>query len=144
MLWITPVIAIVAAACAGLALGTLDAELFPTEVRGTSSGFLLVSAVAGSAVGLVLATQLKDLVGGLGPGHRPVRDRVADRRGVRGAAAARDGGTPPRRRQPVGAVSGHVPEHCATWYVKNVVIAPGYVRNESDVYTLARSAGVAR
>ncbi len=60
-------IAIVAAACAGLALGTLDAELFPTEVRGTSSGFLLVSAVAGSAVGLVLATQLKDLVGGLGP-----------------------------------------------------------------------------
>ena len=67
VLWITPVIAIVAAACAGLALGTLDAELFPTEVRGTSSGFLLVSAVAGSAVGLVLATQLKDVVGGLGP-----------------------------------------------------------------------------
>jgi MHS family alpha-ketoglutarate permease-like MFS transporter len=68
LLWITPIIAIVAAACAGLALGTLDAELFPTEVRGTSSGFILVSAVAGSAVGLVLATQLKDLVGGLGPG----------------------------------------------------------------------------
>ena len=51
----------------GLALGTLDAELFPTEVRGTSSGFLLVSGVAGSAVGLVLATQLKDVAGGLGP-----------------------------------------------------------------------------
>jgi len=67
LLWITPVIAIIAAACAGLALGTLDAELFPTEVRGTSSGFILVSAVAGSAVGLVLATQLKDVVGGLGP-----------------------------------------------------------------------------
>jgi MFS family permease len=67
VLWITPVVAIIAAACAGLALGTLDAELFPTEVRGTSSGFILVSAVAGSAVGLVLATQLKDLVGGLGP-----------------------------------------------------------------------------
>jgi MFS family permease len=67
LLWITPVIAIVAAACAGLALGTLDAELFPTEVRGTSSGFILVAAVAGSAVGLVLATQLKNLVGGLGP-----------------------------------------------------------------------------
>jgi MFS family permease len=67
VLWITPVIAIIAAACAGLALGTLDAELFPTEVRGTSSGFLLVSGVAGSAVGLVLATQLKDVVGGLGP-----------------------------------------------------------------------------
>jgi MFS family permease len=67
VLWITPVIAIVAAACAGLALGTLDAELFPTEARGTSSGFLLVSGVAGSAVGLVLATQLRDVVGGLGP-----------------------------------------------------------------------------
>jgi len=67
LLWIAPVIAIVAAACAGLALGTLDAELFPTEVRGTSSGFLLVSGVAGSAVGLVLATQLKDFAGGLGP-----------------------------------------------------------------------------
>jgi MFS family permease len=67
LLWITPVIAIIAAACAGLALGTLDAELFPTEARGTSSGFLLVSGVAGSAVGLVLATQLRDVVGGLGP-----------------------------------------------------------------------------
>lgn len=67
LLWLTPVVAIVAAACAGLALGTLDAELFPTEVRGTSSGFLLVSGVAGSAVGLVLATQLKDVAGGLGP-----------------------------------------------------------------------------
>jgi MFS family permease len=67
LLWITPMVAIVAAACAGLALGTLDAELFPTEVRGTSSGFLLVSGVVGSAVGLVLATQLKDVVGGLGP-----------------------------------------------------------------------------
>ena len=68
LLWIAPTFAIVAAACGGLALGTLDAELFPTEVRGTSNGFLLVCAVAGSAVGLVLATQLKDVVGGLGPG----------------------------------------------------------------------------
>jgi MFS family permease len=67
LLWITPMVAIVAAACAGLALGTLDAELFPTEVRGTSSGFLLVSGVAGSAVGLVLATQLEEVAGGLGP-----------------------------------------------------------------------------
>ncbi|MEX1008392.1 MAG: MFS transporter [Acidimicrobiia bacterium] len=67
LLWIAPTIAIVAAACAGLALGTLDAELFPTEVRGTSNGFLLVAGVAGSAVGLVLATQLRDVMGGLGP-----------------------------------------------------------------------------
>jgi MFS family permease len=67
LLWIAPTIAIVAAACAGLALGTLDAELFPTETRGTSNGFLLVAGVAGSATGLVLATQLRDVMGGLGP-----------------------------------------------------------------------------
>jgi predicted MFS family arabinose efflux permease len=67
LLWVTPMIAIVAAACAGLALATLDAELFPTEVRGTSNAFLLVAAVAGSATGLVLATQLRDAAGGLGP-----------------------------------------------------------------------------
>jgi len=67
VLWLAPIVAIVAAACAGLALGTLDAELFPTEVRGTSNGLLLVSGVFGSAVGLVVATQLKDVMGGLGP-----------------------------------------------------------------------------
>jgi MFS family permease len=67
LLWIAPTIAVVAAASAGLALGTLDAELFPTEVRGTSNGFLLVAGVAGSAVGLVVATQLRDAMDGLGP-----------------------------------------------------------------------------
>jgi MFS family permease len=67
VLWIAPTIAVVAAASAGLALGTLDAELFPTEVRGTSNAFLLVAGVAGSATGLVLATQLRDTMGGLGP-----------------------------------------------------------------------------
>jgi len=41
--------------------------LFPTETRGTSNGFLLVAGVAGSATGLVLATQLRDVMGGLGP-----------------------------------------------------------------------------
>jgi MFS family permease len=67
LLWVAPTIAIVAAASAGLAVGTLDAELFPTEVRGTSNGFLLVAGVAGSATGLLLATQLRDAMGGLGP-----------------------------------------------------------------------------
>lgn len=66
-LWISPMIAIVAALAGGLALGALDTELFPTEVRGTSNGFLLVCGVVGSVVGLVLATNLKDAVGGLGP-----------------------------------------------------------------------------
>jgi MFS family permease len=67
LLWLMPSVAIVAAACAGLAVGTMDAEFFPTEVRGTSNGFLLVCGVAGSALGFFLATQLDDLVGGLGP-----------------------------------------------------------------------------
>jgi MFS family permease len=67
LLWLAPTVAVVAAASAGLALGTLDAELFPTEVRGTSNGLLLISGVAGSATGLVVATQLRDVMGGLGP-----------------------------------------------------------------------------
>jgi MFS family permease len=67
LLWLAPMLAIMAAACAGLAVGTVNTELFPTEVRGTSNGFLLVCGVAGSALGLVLATQLRDTMGGLGP-----------------------------------------------------------------------------
>jgi MFS family permease len=67
-LWIAPTIAIVAAACAGVAVGTVNTELFPTEVRGTSNGFLLLCGVAGSALGLLVATQLKVPLGGLGAG----------------------------------------------------------------------------
>jgi MFS family permease len=67
LLWIMPTIAIVAAACAGLGVGAANAELFPTEARGTSNGFLLTCGVAGAAVGLLVATHLEHLVGGLGP-----------------------------------------------------------------------------
>jgi predicted MFS family arabinose efflux permease len=67
VLWVTAVVSIVAAASAGLTLGALDTELFPTEVRGTSNGFLLVCGVAGSAAGLLAATTLSGTVGGLGP-----------------------------------------------------------------------------
>lgn len=67
VLWATAVVSIVAAASAGLTVGALDAELFPTEVRGTSNGFLLVCGVAGSAAGLLAATTLSGVVGGLGP-----------------------------------------------------------------------------
>jgi MFS transporter, AAHS family, benzoate transport protein len=66
-LWLAAVVSIVAAASAGLSLGALDAELFPTEARGTSNGFLLVCGVAGSATGLLAATVLEGPVGGLGP-----------------------------------------------------------------------------
>lgn len=67
VLWASATVSIVAAACAGLAIATLDAELFPTEVRGTSNALLLVVGVAGSAAGLLLAGGLSDPVGGLGP-----------------------------------------------------------------------------
>ena len=86
VLWIAPTIAIVAAASAGLAVGTLDAELFPTEVRGTSNGFLLVCGVAGSAVGLVLATQLATRSAAWGSRSRSAASPVA-RRGLPGPAA---------------------------------------------------------
>ena len=66
VLWLTSTFGIIAAASAGLAIGAFQTELFPTEVRGTSSALLLVCAVAGSAVGLLLATNLDDVVGGLG------------------------------------------------------------------------------
>ncbi len=67
LLWIMPTVSIIAAACAGIGLGTTNNELFPTEARGTSSGFLLVCGVAGAAIGLLAAPRLKDVVGGLGP-----------------------------------------------------------------------------
>jgi predicted MFS family arabinose efflux permease len=65
-LWTFMTIAIVAAAPAALSLGTMDAELFPTEVRGTSNSGLLIASVLGSVVGLVVAGQLSDSLGGLG------------------------------------------------------------------------------
>lgn len=67
LLWIMPTVSIVAASCAGIGLGTTNNELFPTEARGTSSGFLLVSGVSGAALGLLLASRLKNVAGGLGP-----------------------------------------------------------------------------
>jgi MFS family permease len=66
VLWVASAAAIVGASAAGLALGTLDAELFPTEVRGTSNGLLLLCGVIGSATGLILAGTLADELGGLG------------------------------------------------------------------------------
>jgi MFS family permease len=66
VLWLTSTVGIIAAASAGLAIGAFHAELFPTEVRGTSNALLLVCGVAGSAAGLLLATNLDDVVGGLG------------------------------------------------------------------------------
>jgi MFS family permease len=44
----------------------MDAELFPTEVRGTANALLLVCYVVGSAVGLLVAGFLADQLGDLG------------------------------------------------------------------------------
>ena len=88
-LWTFMTVAIVAAAPAALSIGTMDAELFPTEVRGTSNAGLLVTSVLGSVVGLVVAGQLSDAFGGLGNDHRPVRHRADPRRDLPRSPPAR-------------------------------------------------------
>ncbi len=65
-MWVASGFSVMAASCGGLALGTMNAELFPTEVRGTSNGMLLLVSVLGSATGLVVAGQLSDPLGGIG------------------------------------------------------------------------------
>ena len=67
VLWLTATFAIIAASCAAIALVAFDTELFPTEVRGTSNALLLVCGVTGSAAGLLVATNLDSVLGGLGP-----------------------------------------------------------------------------
>ena len=106
LLWVAPTIAIVAAACAGLALGTLDAELFPTETRGTSNGFLLVAGVAGSAVGTRGRDSAPRRDGRPRTGHRDLRDTDAHRGGVARSPTPRDGVTRAGRREPDRMSSG--------------------------------------
>ncbi|MFM8237669.1 MAG: MFS transporter [Actinomycetota bacterium] len=65
-LWFLAAASVVTASAGGLALGTMDAELFATEVRSTSNAILTVLAVTGSGLGLLLAGALSDPLGGLG------------------------------------------------------------------------------
>jgi MFS family permease len=65
-LWVMSGVSVFMAGAGGIALGTLDAELFPTEVRSTSNAMLYVIGVLGSAAGLLLAGGLADHLGGLG------------------------------------------------------------------------------
>jgi predicted MFS family arabinose efflux permease len=65
-LWVMAAVSIFMAGAGGIALGTLDAELFPTEVRGTSNAMLYVLSVVGSATGLLIAGGLADELGGIG------------------------------------------------------------------------------
>ena len=48
------------------AAGALSTELFPTAVRATTAGWLTVSAVAGSVLGLVVFGMVADLAGSFG------------------------------------------------------------------------------
>jgi MFS family permease len=65
-LWVASALSVLMAGAGGIALGTLDAELFPTEVRSTSNAMLSVIAVIGSAGGFGIAGGLSDQLGGLG------------------------------------------------------------------------------
>jgi MFS family permease len=65
-LWVMSAVSVLTSAAAGIALGTLDVELFPTEVRGTSNAVLLVVTVVGSMTGFALAGALSDPLGGIG------------------------------------------------------------------------------
>jgi MFS family permease len=66
ILWLMSAISVLTSAAAGIALGTLDAELFPTEVRGTSNALLLIVSVLGSVAGLVIAGALSEPLGDIG------------------------------------------------------------------------------
>ena len=60
MSWIMSAVSVLTSSAAGIALGTLDAELFPTELRGTANALLLIVTVGGSGTGLLLAGHLSD------------------------------------------------------------------------------------
>ena len=65
-IWFLAAASVLTAGAGGIALGTMDAELFATEVRSTSNAILTVVAVMGSGLGLLLAGALADPLGGLG------------------------------------------------------------------------------
>lgn len=67
ILWTASTIAVIGAGIAGPAVGTFSTELFPTAVRSTSNGLVVVAGVAGAVLGITGVTHLADHVGGLGP-----------------------------------------------------------------------------
>ncbi len=66
LIWIVSSFGVIAAASGSLSVGTMDAELFPTEARGTANAFLLLTGVSGSVIGLLLAGFLADRLHDLG------------------------------------------------------------------------------
>jgi MFS family permease len=66
-IWMCSLLGSVLGAMAVPALGVYGPELFPTAARGAANGIINLAAVAGSAIGLVLAGHLSDHFGSLGP-----------------------------------------------------------------------------
>ncbi len=66
LLWIMLLLTTSGAATAGPSLTSFNNELFPTEVRGTANGTLVVISVVGSVGGLLLAGTLSDVFGSIG------------------------------------------------------------------------------
>jgi MFS family permease len=66
VLWVMAAVSILAAGASGIAVGSLEVELFPTEVRSTSNALLVVIGVTGSVTGLLIAGALSDALGGIG------------------------------------------------------------------------------
>lgn len=65
-LWVVSTLAILLAGVAGPAFAAFSNELFPTEVRGTANGLLLIAGLAGSATGLIVVGTLADRWDNLG------------------------------------------------------------------------------
>jgi MFS family permease len=66
-MWALSVVASIIGAAAIPALGVYGPELFPTSLRGRANGIIAVLGVAGTITGLVVAGQLSDRWGDLGP-----------------------------------------------------------------------------
>jgi MFS family permease len=62
-LWVGNAAAAIAGSAGSVALGTVEAEMFPTGTRGTSNAMLIIVSVGGSALGLVIAGSLSDRIG---------------------------------------------------------------------------------
>ncbi|OWY59036.1 hypothetical protein B7486_76740, partial [cyanobacterium TDX16] len=67
VIWLWSVLGAVIGAAAIPALGVYGPELFPTSARGRLNATISLVGVVGSAIGLVVAGQLSDQWGGLGP-----------------------------------------------------------------------------
>ncbi len=66
VIWVMSAISVLTAGAGGIALGTLDAELFPTEVRGTANALLTIVGVIGSVMGFGIVAGLVGPLDGLG------------------------------------------------------------------------------